>query len=231
MATNRAVGVSGGLGLHIIRKDEWVPPALVPLVRRVKWNAKTDLGRLIAECISHLPIDLAAELIIRLASCVVIESQLSLIVIKADDGSPLTLRTYDYGVVSRRVITTAGVNALATNFQASSAVLNYNFHAIGTGTNPEAIGDTALQTEAPNGTYAVSGTRPTGVKTNPSANVYQTVGSNVVAAGITVQEMGILSQAATGGGTLWDRFLTGTQTLLTGDTLQTTVKATFAAGG
>lgn len=225
-----ALAMKGDLGLTIIRKDAWIPDAIRPFVRH-KWEPQTDLGRLVAACAEHLPVTLGAELLARLAACLVVESELSLRIVRAFDGRSLLARTEDYGVVSRRVITTAGVNALATNFQAASAVLNYNFHAIGTGTNAEAIGDTALQTEVPNGTYAVSGTRPTGTKTNPSANIYQTVGVNIVAAGATLQEMGILSQAATGGGTLWDRFLTGTQVLNSGDTFQTTVKAIFAAGG
>ncbi len=220
-----AVTTRGELGLQIVRRDAWIPQTLLPFVQK-GWTPKTDLGRIVAECVKHLPIDLAAELLARISSCVVVESELSVVIFRAMTG-----RRTDLGVVSRRVITTVGVTDIATIFNTLAAPSNFNFHALGTGTNAEAIGNTALQTEMPNGTYAVGSTRPTGAKTNPSANVYQSVGSNVVAAGVTVQEMGLFDQAATGGGNLWDRFLTGTQTLLTGDTFQTTVKATFTAGG
>lgn len=220
-----AIAIGGSVGLEIIRRDAWIPPSLLPIVRE-GYYPKTDLGRVVAKCMWHLPIDLACELLARITSCVVIESELSVVILRAMTGK----RT-DFGVVSRRVITTVGVTDIATIFNTLAAPSNFNFHALGTGTAAEAIGNTALQTEMPNGTYAVGSTRPTGAKSNPSANVYQSVASNVVAAGVTVQEMGLFDQAATGGGNLWDRFLTGTQTLLTGDTFQTTVKATFTAGG
>jgi hypothetical protein len=104
------------------------------------------------------------------------------------------------------------------------------YHGIGTGSTAEAAGDSALVTESTTALNPDS-TRATGTLTETSAPVFATVGVNTVDATVSVAEHGIFSQAATGGGVLWDRSLTGTQALSSGDSLQTTYSCTVSAGG
>ena len=139
----------------------------------------------------------------------------------------------DYGLVSMRVVTTAGVNYLVDALQNLTEPENLKFHGIGTGTNAEAIGDTALQTELTT-EYNPNSTRATGSLTEgASANIFRTVGTNTLDSGTpAVTEHGIFSQAATGGGTLLDRSTFAAINLVgaNGDSLQSTYDLTIAAG-
>lgn len=140
----------------------------------------------------------------------------------------------DYGLASLRVVTTAGVNFLVDSLQGTVEPEILRYHGIGTGTNAEASGDTALQTELTT-EYNPNSTRATGTLTEgASANIFRSVGTNTLDSGTpAITEHGILSQAATGGGTLLDRSvfsainLTGTN----GDGLQSTYDFTLTAGG
>jgi hypothetical protein len=161
-------------------------------------------------------------------SLVYIESALRLKVFHAD--GTIT----DYGVVSRRVVTTAGVNFIVDAFQNTTELENLKYHAFGTGATAEASGDTALVTEETT-QYNPDNTRPTGSTTEgASANIYRTVGTYSPDAGGTraITEHGVMSQAATGGGTLLDRSVFSAVNLVAGsDSLQATYDLTFTAGG
>lgn len=139
----------------------------------------------------------------------------------------------DYGLVGIRVVTTAGVNFIVDAFQNTVEVENMKFHAFGTGTNAEAVGDTALQTEETT-QYNPDSTRPTGSLTEgASANIFRTVGTYSPDSGGTraITEHGVMSQAATGGGTLLDRTVFSAVNLVAGsDSLQATYELTFTAG-
>jgi len=142
-------------------------------------------------------------------------------------------RVENLGVASMRVVTTAGVGAIIDAFQNLVELENFKYHGLGTGTNAEASSDTALQTELTT-EYNPNSTRATGTQTENGANVYRTVATNTLDSGTpAVTEHGVLSQAATGGGTLLDRSkfaavnLDGTQ----GDGLETTYDFTQNAGG
>lgn len=163
----------------------------------------------------------------RLFGVVMITSALRLEV-KHADGT-----ITDYGVVSRRVVTTAGVGFIVDAFQNTVEVENLKFHGFGTGTTAEAVGDTALVTELTT-QYAADNTRPTGSTTEgASANIYRTVATLSPDTGgtIAVTEHGIFSQAATGGGVLLDRSVFAAVNLVAGsDSLQATYDLTFTAG-
>ena len=140
----------------------------------------------------------------------------------------------DYGTLSTRLVTTAGVNAIVDAFQNTFEVENFRFHGFGTGTNAEAVGDTALQTEE--GTqYATDNTRPTGSQTEGAgANVFRTVATYSPDSGGTraITEHGIFSQAGTGGGTLLDRSVFSAVNLVaSADSLQATYDFTVNNGG
>ncbi len=136
----------------------------------------------------------------------------------------------DYGLVSRQVITTAGVEFLTDAFQDTVEIELMNFHGIGLGGTGPVIGDTALETELTT-QYNPDNTRATGVQSEAAPAIYRTVGTNTVDATVALLEHGILSQAAVGGGTLWDRSIFSVINLVNGDSLESTYDMTSTAGG
>lgn len=142
-------------------------------------------------------------------------------------------RVEELGVASHLLITTAGVNKIVdalTNVDVVT-IKDWKYHAFGSGATAPANGDTALQTEYTT-QYNPDNTRPTGSQVEgATANVYRTVGTFTPDAAVAVTEMGVLDQAATGGGDLLDRFTFSAVNLNgSGDALQTTVDVTFPAG-
>lgn len=127
----------------------------------------------------------------------------------------------DYGVVSRQVVTTAGITALANALVNTFESELFNFHASGTGGTAEAIGDTALVTEVE--------TRVAGTQSNPSAGVYRTVATVSYTATRTITEHGIFSASTVG--TLLDRSLFTGIPVVSGDSIQFTYNFTYTAGG
>jgi hypothetical protein len=136
------------------------------------------------------------------------------------------------GLASLRVITDAGVAAMADTFTNTVEAEVFNFHGMGTGGTAEAASQTALVTELTT-EYNPNSTRATGTQTSPT-NVYQTVGTNTIDSGTpAITEHGIFSQAATGGGTMLDRSLFSAINLVgaNADGIQFTYQLTFTSGG
>ncbi len=151
--------------------------------------------------------------------------QLSVKVIKANG------QIIDYGVVSRQVVTDAGVAYLVDDWDGGANVIdNFNYHGVGTGTTAENATQTALVTES---TTALNpdGTRATGTKSQPSANIMQTVGTLTFDAAAAITEHGVFTQAATGGGTLLDRSMFSAVNVGSGDSIQCTYALTWSSGG
>lgn len=137
----------------------------------------------------------------------------------------------DLGVVGYRVITDAGVAFLVDDWDNNGQdISTMNFHGCGTGTTAEAVGDTALQTESTTALNPDS-TRATGVRSQPAANQYRSVGTLTFDAAAAVTEHGLLSQSATGGGSLWDRTVFSAINVGSGDSIQFTYTVTFTSGG
>jgi len=136
----------------------------------------------------------------------------------------------NYGVLSRRVVTDAGVAFLVDDWDNSATdITDLHFHGCGTGTNAEAAGDTALQTESTTALNPDS-TRATGTESQPAANQLRTIGTLTFDASAAVTEHGIFSQAATGGGTLWDRSVFSAINVVSGDSIQFTYTCTVSSG-
>lgn len=156
---------------------------------------------------------------------VYIESALRLQVRHADGAIT------DYGVVGRRVVTTAGVGFIVDAFQNIVELENMKYHGFGTGGSAEAVGNTALTTELTT-EYAVNNTRPTGSTTEgASANIYRTVGTLSPDATVAITEHGVFDQASNAGGVLLDRTLFSVINLTgSADSLQATYDLTFTAG-
>jgi hypothetical protein len=133
------------------------------------------------------------------------------------------------GLLSRRVVTTAGVNFIVDAFQNSTELENFKYHGLGTNSTAEASSDSALGAELTT-QYNPDSTRATGTTTEgASANIYRTVATNTVDASAAVTEHGVFSAASAG--TLLDRSVFSTVNLTSGDSLQTTYDLTCSAGG
>ena len=213
----------------VFTRDGSLPDPVQEILRA---DPKSNLGKAIREIRHHLmgfdgARDAFADLVDRLCSAVVLESKIYCKVIRADGSIE------DYGLQPcHRVVTTAGVNALVQAILNAFTLPNFKFHANGTSNTAPAIGDTALTTEITT-QYNPINVRATGSQTTGSSNnIYHTSGTNLIQAGpVTIQEWGLLSQAAVGGGTLWDHKLVGPFTLNTGDSLNTVYDCQFNAGG
>jgi hypothetical protein len=127
----------------------------------------------------------------------------------------------DLGVVSRRVVTNAGVQFIALAFLNTNEAEAMNYHGSGTGSVAEAVGDTALGTEVES--------RATGTQSNPANGQYRTVGTVAYTATRAITEHGIFS--ATSAGTLLDRSVFTAINVVNGDSIQFTYTLTLSAGG
>jgi hypothetical protein len=135
------------------------------------------------------------------------------------------------GVLSYRVVTTAGVNYIVDAFQNTVELENLKYHALGEDNTAENVADTGLISELSTD-YNPDNTRATGTTVEgASANIYRTVGTNTLDGAAAVVEHGIMSQAATGGGTLLDRSIFAVINLSAADGLQTTYELTLNSGG
>lgn len=135
------------------------------------------------------------------------------------------------GLLSTRLITDNGVAFLVDDWDNDAKdITNLHFHGCGTGTNAENQTDSALQTES---TTALNpdNTRATGTESQPAANQLRTVGTLTFDGSAAVTEHGIFDQAATGGGTLWDRSQFSAINVVNGDSIQFTYTCTVSAGG
>lgn len=196
------------------------------------WTPRTDLGKAIRDARAFLPPELAHELIARIARSAVFKSQISGVLFRESQlGRGLDGAEF-LGVLSEKVITTAGVNYLATVFSAGVAGGAIKYHAFGTGTNAENITDTVLQTELTT-QYATDNTRPTGSQ-SASTNTYISTGTLAPDSGgtIAITEHGIASAAAKDAATMWDRSqFAAVNVVASADSLAITYTLTLTAGG
>lgn len=236
---------AGNLGMRVVQqgtmispeiliRDKWIPEELEEIKN---YNPKTQLGKAVREIFKYLPreaADAARELITRLSSCVVIESKLSIRVFKAVPWhrivSPLASNLIeDYGVVGEKVVTTAGVGFLVDAWQNLLELETMKYHALGTNSGAESSAETALGTELT--TEYTGNVRATGSLTEgATANVFRSVGSNVLdgTPGAALREHGLFSASTVG--VLWDRTLFAAITLVSGDTLESTYDVSFVSG-
>jgi hypothetical protein len=152
-------------------------------------------------------------------------SRLYATVIRADG------RIERLGLISTKLITDTGVGFLVDDWDNNGADLTtMNFHGCGTGVAAENQTDSALGTES---TTALNpdNTRATGTRSQPAANQYRSVGTLTFDGSAAITEHGILSQAATGGGVLWDRSQFSAINVVNLDSIQFTYTCTVSAGG
>lgn len=129
----------------------------------------------------------------------------------------------DYGVISRRVVTTAGVAWLATVFTNTNEPETLNFHDCGTGSTAESSAQTALVT-------AYGGARASGTQSTPgSTNLYRSVATLAFTSSLAIVEHGIFT--ASTAGTMFDRSVFAAINVINGDSIQYTWELTLPAGG
>lgn len=167
---------------------------------------------------------LAAKLLSKLTGIPTLISELS---IKVTDKNG---NETDYGVVCRRVVTDVGADKIALAFNAGFTLANFNYHGVGTGTTAEAAGDTTLVTESTT-ILNPDSTRATGTQTNPATKQYRSVGTLTFDGSGAITEHGLFSQAATGGGSLFDRSVFSAINVASGDSIQFTYTLSVTSGG
>ena len=123
-----------------------------------------------------------------------------------------------------RVVTNAGRDAIVDAFSGTFDLSTFNHHDSGTGTNAEAVGDTALQTPT-------TEARVAGTQSQPTSDVYRSIATITYAGARAVTEHGLFSQAAKPGGTLLDRTVFAAVNVVADDSVQFTFTIAFAAGG
>jgi hypothetical protein len=144
-------------------------------------------------------------------------SELRLSLLRAD-GSVV-----NYGVVNRRVITTAFVNFMVDQLQTETSVWgDFKFHDSGVGTTAAAVGDTGIETTDGEG-------RATGTQTEGAANVYVSVGTISYTTTKAITEHGLFNDASAG--TLMDRHVFSAVNVISGDSIQFTYSLTVSSGG
>jgi hypothetical protein len=136
-----------------------------------------------------------------------------------------------HGLISTALVTTAGVNYLRDDFAAgagSADISTFKYHEAGTGTNAEAVGDTALQTPCTT-VLNPDSTRAVGTQDNGTSKHYKSVGTLTFDGSAAVTEHGLFQAASTG--TLWDRSVFSAINVASGDSIQFTYDLTLSDGG
>src|SRR5581483_2481995 len=147
-----------------------------------------------------------------------IEGRLSAKVIRTNG------RILNLGCISKRVVTTAGVNFLRDDFAgAGSDISTFKYHASGTATGAEAVSDTAL------GTEVTDNARTAGTQDNSVSKHYKSVGTISYTGAHAITEHGLFS--AVSSGTLWDRSVFSAVNVANGESIQFTYDLTISDGG
>jgi hypothetical protein len=127
-----------------------------------------------------------------------------------------------YGVVGRRVVTTAFVTFVVDQLQTETSVFgDFKFHDSGVGTTAENITDTGIETTD-------GESRATGTQTESAANAYRSVGTISYTSTKAITEHGLFNDATTG--TLMDRTVFSAVNVVNGESIQFTYTLTLTAG-
>lgn len=237
------------MAVAILNRHLWVPEPVDAALH--KYNPKTELGKIIKACFDHLPLDMAMDLLDHITSSVIMESALSVTVLRGcPEHGPYNLHLCThrreiegYGIVGRKVITAHGVLHLANSMAATATytVSNFKFHAIGTGTTAEAATDTTLVTELTT-EYNPNSTRATGSQAAAASSnnaTYTSAATNTLDSGTpAVTEHMLVNNATVAGETIptnqgWDRTVFSAVNLVgaNGDGILTSYVTTFSSGG
>lgn len=136
-------------------------------------------------------------------------------------------RPRDLGLLSCKVVTTVGVNALVDAFQGLFTLSNFKYHISGTEATAEGTGDTEATITGSTPAPVLDATPGEGA----SANIYKTVGIIAYTSTLGITSHGLINSATKAGSVLWDRSLFSTINVVNGDSIQFTYELTCNAGG
>jgi hypothetical protein len=129
----------------------------------------------------------------------------------------------NYGVVSRRVITTAFAEYMVDQLQTETSTWgDFKFHDSGVGITGAAVGDTDIETTD-------GESRATGTQTENGSTVYQSVGTITYTTSKAITEHGLFNAAS--GVTLMDRHTFAAINVVNTDSIQFTYDFTVSTGG
>lgn len=132
-------------------------------------------------------------------------------------------RRVNYGVLCRRMITTAFVNYMVDQLQTETSTWgDFKYHDSGVGTTDPAITDTGIETTD-------GESRATGTQTEAAANEYRSVGTVSYTTTKAITEHGLFNDPSAG--TLMDRSEFAAINVVNGDSIQFTYTLTVSAGG
>ena len=132
-------------------------------------------------------------------------------------------RNVDYGVIGRRVVTTAYCAYMVDIHQTDATTVgDFKWHASGTGTTAEASGDTDLV--ATDGLTRITGTQVEG----GSSVAYRSVATLTYGGTLAITEHGLFNTA--GSATLMDRTKFAAINVASSDSIQFTYTITYTAG-
>jgi hypothetical protein len=200
------ISMGGSLSAKVIRGKT------APLSWKLS-NALRDRGAYIKSLIAVT----VAKAMARTFGLMTAYGELSAVLVKANG------ETVNYGVISRRVVTTAFVNFVVDQLQTETSVFgDYKFHDSGVGTTAENITDTAMETTD-------GESRVTGSQTESAANAYRSVGTISYTTTKAITEHGLFNDVSAG--TLMDRSVFSAINVVNGDSIQFTYTLTLTAGG
>lgn len=128
----------------------------------------------------------------------------------------------DYGVISRKVVTTAFVDFVVDQLQTETSVFgDFKYHDSGVGTTAENIADTGIETTD-------GESRATGTQVENAHNIYESVGTINYTSTKAITEHGLFNDASAG--TLMDRSVFSAINVVSGDSVSFTYRLTLTAG-
>ena len=129
----------------------------------------------------------------------------------------------NYGILSRRLVTTAFVNFVTDQLQTETSVFgDFKFHDSGVGATAENAADTTMETSD-------GESRATGTQTESAANAYRSVGTIAYTTTKAITEHGLFNDVSAG--TLMDRSVFSAINVVSGDSIQFTYTLTISSGG
>jgi hypothetical protein len=198
------VGPSGSLG---VKKISAPKPPLSWQLRQ--WFRRDRIGGLILHGAAHA--------FSKVFKAPVMIGKLSAVHITADG------KMTNYGVLSRRLVTTAFVNDMVDELIAETSTWgDYKYHDSGVGVTGAAVGDTDIETTD-------GESRATGTQVENAANIYESVGTITYTTTKAITEHGLFNN--TTGATLMDRHTFTAINVVNTDSIQFTYDLTVTAGG
>ena len=196
-----------GFGGKVGAKKITAPKA--PLSWRLRnWSRGQFIGGLLA--------NQAAHVFSKVTGIPTLRSQLSVRLLGID-GTVI-----DYGIVDRKLVTTAFVTFMVVNLAADTTEWgDFKYHDSGVGVTGAAIGDTDIETTD-------NETRATGTQVNADP-IYRSVGTITYSGTLAITEHGLFSKAT--GTTLMDRHTFTAINVENTDSIEFTYELTVSSGG